>query len=72
MARFVLQLRDGREKLVDDYRPRGQFVEYIEPYTHEIRAINANDVVGIREARGFEKGILLGLSQGPKFPDSGH
>jgi hypothetical protein len=40
-------------------------IEYIEPYTHERRAINAALVVEIREARFGERGLTWGLSQGP-------
>jgi hypothetical protein len=66
VAKYICKDKDtGREFAVDDFRiTKCGEIEYIEPYTHNVKTINGEFV---RDALGPERGILWGLSQGPRF-----
>lgn len=65
MARYVIRDNNGREVSADDVRRTANGnLEYIEPYTHNIKTVSGGSV---RNAEGSERGIFGGLFQGPKF-----
>lgn len=65
MARYVIRDEQGKEISADDVRRRANGdLEYIEPYTHNVKSVGGGSV---REAEAHEKGIFGGLFQGPKF-----
>jgi len=65
MARYVIRDNNGREIRADDVRRSANGdLEYIEPYTHNVKSVGGGSV---REAETNEKGIFGGLLQGPKF-----
>jgi hypothetical protein len=65
MARYVIRDSNGREIRADDVRRTANgSLEYIEPYTHNVKTVSGGTV---RDAQQHEKGIFGGFFQGPKF-----
>jgi hypothetical protein len=69
MPQYHIQTRDGRVIRADDVRStEGGMVEYIEPYTHQVKKVWGGDVESVKDI-GSSENILgpLGKLFEPKF-----